>query len=435
MATIYARETALKNVVGRSDYISNSKRQEEILLYKENMHYSWKDYVAFEKQHKKSKNENIQARETVIALPNELSTNKEQLEHFCDSLAQKMYGDNRDFEYAVHWNSARTNLHVHFIYSERERNRTREPKRYKRDIWADSQTGKTCKKDHPNAILRCKKGAIQTDKDGNLKYEDALFTTKDKKYNNKNWLVERNNLIQAVFSEFEHPIDLFDRETQLPQKKITKGCSHAFKEHALEYNQVVRERNQLVNTLTKAEPVIIKLEEKSSQLFYLHDEKYKLEKAEENRNVFSKFLDRESLNLTPLNEKITHVSKETTPLIQQAKTILNVEEAYKGQRRVTDIKILVDFLKKRVEEYKESLLTKENWIETHKKFTHFIEKHTKNKTKPLEEIASKREKITTTKQNVNEFSRDSVTKTERQIQFLKAQKRKRMSNRSSDIEL
>jgi len=55
MATIYARETALKNVVGRSDYISNSKRQEEILLYKENMHYSWKNYVAFEKQHKKSK--------------------------------------------------------------------------------------------------------------------------------------------------------------------------------------------------------------------------------------------------------------------------------------------------------------------------------------------------------------------------------------------
>jgi len=346
-----------------------------------------------------------------------------------------MYGDNRDFEYAVHWNSARTNLHVHFIYSERERNLKREPKRYKRDIWADSQTGKTCKKDHPTAILRCKKGAIQTDKDGNPKYDDALFTTKDKKYNNKNWLVERNNLIQAVFSEFEHPIDLFDRETQLPQKKITKGCSSAFKEHALEYNQVVRERNQLVNTLTKAEPVMVKLEEKSSQLFYLHDEKYKLVRAEENKNVLSKFLDRESLDLTPLNKKITQVSKETTPLIQQAKTILNVEEVYKGHRRVTDLKSLVDFFKKRVEEYKESLLTKENWIETHKKFTDFIEKYTKNKTKPLEKTSSKRGKVTTTKQNVNEFSLDSVTKTERQIQLLNAQKRKRMSNRSSDFEL
>ncbi|MCC9878766.1 hypothetical protein HK152_02670 [Streptococcus agalactiae] len=35
MANIYARETALKNVVGRSDYISNPKRQEELGLHQQ----------------------------------------------------------------------------------------------------------------------------------------------------------------------------------------------------------------------------------------------------------------------------------------------------------------------------------------------------------------------------------------------------------------
>ena len=32
-----------------------------------------------------------------------------------------LLGDNRDFEYAVHWNKEKTNLHAHIIYSERER--------------------------------------------------------------------------------------------------------------------------------------------------------------------------------------------------------------------------------------------------------------------------------------------------------------------------
>ena len=187
MANIYARETALKNVVGRSDYISNSSRQEEIVFHQKNMKNSWQDYADFEKQNKKSVNQNIEARETVVALPNDLYQDKQLLQKFCDRLAEKMYGKNRDYEYAVHWNSSRTNLHAHFIYSERERNLERKPKIYKRDIWADSKTGRTCKKDSPNAVLRCKKGEIQRDKDGNIKYEDSPFTPKDTKYKNKNW--------------------------------------------------------------------------------------------------------------------------------------------------------------------------------------------------------------------------------------------------------
>ncbi|WP_044683155.1 relaxase/mobilization nuclease domain-containing protein, partial [Streptococcus suis] len=181
MANIYARETALKNVVGRSDYISNPKRQEDIVLHKKEMKHTWKEYADFEKANQKSKNPNVQARETVVALPNDLAKDREKLEQFCDLLAKRMYGENRDYEYAVHWNQSRTNLHAHFIYSERERNLESKPKVYKRDLWADSKTGRTCKKDHPNAVLRAKKGEVMKDKDGNIKYDTEPFTAKDKR--------------------------------------------------------------------------------------------------------------------------------------------------------------------------------------------------------------------------------------------------------------
>lgn len=101
MANIYARETALKNVVGRSDYISNSSRQEEIVFHQKNMKNSWQDYADFEKQNKKSVNQNIEARETVVALPNDLYQDKQLLQKFCDRLAEKMYGKNRDYEGSV----------------------------------------------------------------------------------------------------------------------------------------------------------------------------------------------------------------------------------------------------------------------------------------------------------------------------------------------
>ena len=71
----------------------------------------------------------------MVALPNDLAKDSEKLEQFCDLLAKRMYGENRDYEYAVHWNQSRTNLHAHFIYSERERNLESKPKVYKRDLW------------------------------------------------------------------------------------------------------------------------------------------------------------------------------------------------------------------------------------------------------------------------------------------------------------
>lgn len=270
MANIYARETALGNVVGRSDYISNPKRQEEIVLHKKDMTHTWKEYVEFEKANQKSKNANVQARETVVALPNDLANDREKLKQFCDLLAKKMYGENRDYEYAVHWNKSRSNLHAHFIYSERERNVESKPKVYKRDLWADSKTGRACKKDHPNAVLRAKKGEVMKDKDGNVRYETDPFSSKDKKYNNKSWLKERNLLIKDVFRAFDYEIDIFDRETQIARKKLYKGAKNDYLEFAKKWNekagQITQNRAEAIpfeREVKKVEPAVNELKKLS----------------------------------------------------------------------------------------------------------------------------------------------------------------------------
>jgi len=307
MPNVYARESSLNNVIGRSDYISNPKRQEDILLHKKDMHHSWQEYVAFEKSHKKSANENIQARESVVALPNELADDLKKLEHFCDRLAEKMYGNNRDYEYAVHWNKTRTNLHVHFIYTERERNSERQAKTYKRDIWADPKTGRTCSKDHPNALLRCKKGAIQKDKQGNIKYDTATFSIKDKTYSRKSWIETQRQLIKEVFQEFNQEISLFNPQTQLPQKKLTKGASEAYITYAKKYNQSVRLYNRQIAVIEKAEPLVDAMEKINDEFFKnakeMEDLQQKIYRQSRVRQLFSSNLSQKA-RLTACKEQL-----------------------------------------------------------------------------------------------------------------------------------
>ena len=50
MATVYGRIAKISNVVGRSDYLNDEKRQEKIVLQKKEMQYSWQEHSSFEKE-------------------------------------------------------------------------------------------------------------------------------------------------------------------------------------------------------------------------------------------------------------------------------------------------------------------------------------------------------------------------------------------------
>ena len=90
MANVYSRLTKINNAKGRSQYISDPKRQEEILLHKTDLEYGWSVIEDFEKLKSNVDKENWQARELVVALPNDLSNDKVKLEKVCDELTQNL---------------------------------------------------------------------------------------------------------------------------------------------------------------------------------------------------------------------------------------------------------------------------------------------------------------------------------------------------------
>lgn len=255
MANIYAQDTKIRDVKGRSKYISDHEKQEEIVLHKKNMKYDWSVYSDYEKNNKNGASENLEAREIIVALPNELSKYPVDLEKICDNLAKEFFGFNRDFEYAVHWNKERTNFHVHFLYSEREFKKDITPRTYSRDMWYEKESGKMAKANAENAELRFKKGDYIRDKEGNVKYNDNPFTIKDRKFHNKSWFQERNEIIQKEFEAHNLNLGIQNKETPyLSQRKIGHGSREDYVKSMSQYNEGVKQYNKLIKKIVDADP-------------------------------------------------------------------------------------------------------------------------------------------------------------------------------------
>lgn len=276
MAKAFARQTKLKNVVGRSEYISDNQRQEHIVLHsQENMIHSWNEYADYEKQNRKNKEENIQGREIIIALPNELDQDREKLKEVVDDYSFNLLGDNRDFEYAVHWNKDKTNLHAHIIYSERERQK-KEPKRYKRDYYYNYEEGKMSSKKDPNAIITKHKGDIKYDKEGEIEYTDQ-FSKKDTQFKSREYNEKIKEKLAETLNKYDFKSRVFDDRIELPQAKLYKGASKDYKDKVSQSNKARREYNkEIVNAVDeKLMPMTIAIMRKESIMKSVKEENSK----------------------------------------------------------------------------------------------------------------------------------------------------------------
>lgn len=256
MASVYGRVTKISNAEGRSEYITDEKRQEEIVLHNENMQYSWEEHSAFEKAHQKTNVANNEALEVHIALPNKLADRPGDLRKICDDLAHEIVGGNKDYEYAVHWNHNRTNLHVHILFSERENQMDLEPKVYKKDIWQDKDTHKLAKANSENAELVHKKGEIQRDKEGNIKYQADIFKAKDTKFIKSSFVHEKNRIVEKIMKSYGYNLEYHDKYSPyIAQKKLYKGASKDYLEKAKEWNAAVQRYNEGVKQHIEIEPI------------------------------------------------------------------------------------------------------------------------------------------------------------------------------------
>ncbi|MFL2062037.1 MULTISPECIES: V-type ATP synthase subunit I domain-containing protein [Lactobacillales] len=276
MAKAFARQTKLKNVVGRSQYISDNQRQEHIVLHsQENMIHSWNEYADYEKQNRKNKEENIQGREIIIALPNELDQDREKLKEVVDDYSFNLLGDNRDFEYAVHWNKEKTNLHAHIIYSERERQK-KEPKRYKRDYYYNYEEGKMSSKKDPNAVITKHKGDIKYDKEGEIEYTDQ-FSKKDTQFKSIEYNEKIKEQLAEILNKHDFKSRVFDNRIELPQAKLYKGASKDYKDKVSQSNKARREYNkEIVNAVDeKLMPMTMAIIRKESIMKQVKEENSK----------------------------------------------------------------------------------------------------------------------------------------------------------------
>ena len=249
MVGMYGQLSKIHDAGGRQDYLTNGTRQEEVVLHEVHMHYDWEFYSQYEQAHTQKGQlfKNHEALEINFWLDNSLYGNNELISKIANAAALALLGPNRDYEFAVHWNHDRTNLHIHIMFSEREVVLNREPKLYAKDIWQDKDTHKLAKAHAENAELVHCKGEVQKDKDGNIKYKDEPLTAKDVQFKHIHYPQKKNEIIAGVLKEFGYEYRVQTKDSPfLSQKKLYKGASDDYIEQAKAYNAAVKDYNAAV---------------------------------------------------------------------------------------------------------------------------------------------------------------------------------------------
>lgn len=178
----FARVSKLSDIGGRGDYISNPKRQEKILA--KSAPVDWKPYQQFEQENRRTAKQNNEGREVVISLPNEWAKlPKWELARRAQSIAETAIGKSTDLQWAVHWNKAHTNLHLHAVFSERQRE---DQGVWDRDIYQTAD-GKVARRKADRAKGEDGKDLPPVHRKGEPK---GNFTAKDPRYATKAWVYE-----------------------------------------------------------------------------------------------------------------------------------------------------------------------------------------------------------------------------------------------------
>ncbi len=221
----------LSNIVGRSDYISNPDRQENIVATK--TYANWKEYQEYERTHQKTNKANNEGRELIIALPNEWEHLSElELVSRMNELAQKILPKKYEYQWAVHWNKSHTNLHVHLIFSERNR-KYEHHEVWDRDIYL-TKDGKVARRKSDRAV----------DKNGNIKppihrkgeLKDngkPQFTAKDTRYKSYKWLEQVKDDVIEFYKRFDVSID-------------EQGILHQYHEGKGSESAIIHEKNKRI---------------------------------------------------------------------------------------------------------------------------------------------------------------------------------------------
>ena len=228
----FIRQSKLSDVAGRIDYISNPKRQEYLYATYQTEGVTpefWKNLARENQLDFKasgSAGKCIEGREFIIALPESfVQYRADDVVRLFTETFHKRYGV--ECSAALHHNKAKTNYHIHLVFSERKMLEQPEVKIATRNMFYDEQ-GKH---------RRTKKEIL--DEQGNLRagcsiipkgevYESHIFTKKDEWFKNKAFTKEVKELftdtINRYVKEESEKLSVFQQGgVYLATKKIGKN--------------------------------------------------------------------------------------------------------------------------------------------------------------------------------------------------------------------
>ena len=310
----YLSSRKLTNVKGRINYITNEKKQENIVDYYNTTDNEFWKMLAKESQirHKETKagGKCCEARELIIGIP---QNSKITAQEICDTFKALF---NVECTCAIHQNIKKgiVNRHCHLIFSEREKLSVPtiiEEQRAKRTYYYDSK-GKKCKKSE--AVKVVKKGTLLqkgttryfSDKNNFFKSQKFVFDCKEKflketlkidwslqadkqnkdlsekhigKNNPKAEYIKRNNTLKSILKNICNAGDYIVNENKgTTLKEFKKGYGiKSFSTANLEENErkvysFVEEMQSIYKTRVKNE--VKKHNEINSDISFLQDEDY-----------------------------------------------------------------------------------------------------------------------------------------------------------------
>lgn len=233
----FVRMTKLHNLKGRVDYITDEKRQENLISII-NQDTDFTELIKFEKANSRSKNE---GRELIVALPNEwLNLEKSELNKRVNDIVKATIGDKFDYVAAIHLNKKKSNLHTHIIFSEREK-QVESFEVYKKDVYLD-KNGNLAKKKEDRFELIAKKGDYKLDKNGNKIASKVTFSNKDIKFKDYNFLNDCKLKVENYYKSYDISIE----KNAIPEKHVGKGTNE-YTERVNKENEYVREINNILD--------------------------------------------------------------------------------------------------------------------------------------------------------------------------------------------
>lgn len=231
----YSSARKLTNVVGRIDYISNPKRQENIIGFYNTTDNDFWHKLAKESQEQfiraKTKGKCCEAREFIIGLPQNCDWTAEWIADWF----KETFG--MECACAIHYKKKENNLHAHLIFSERELLKEpliTEQKTAVRTYYYDEK-GKKCKK--ADAVKVVPKGTIL--QESTTRY----FTDKNEYFKTLHFALK----VKELFLNKNLELEKFDKTRMWATKHIGKNNPKG--EFISEYNELIGELNNYYKSI------------------------------------------------------------------------------------------------------------------------------------------------------------------------------------------